>query len=161
MEPTDKPKFAQALIGMGEVYDRTISPAAAGIYFDDLKDYPLADVLAAFSAHRKDPDRGRFFPKVADLIAKLDVTDEQAALVAWADLLPLLLDSRNAQSPDPITERVVQDLGGWTRIGHTPTDKLVWIEKEFVKRYAVYAQHGDKPLLLGPRKGLKLVGKDL
>ncbi len=55
MEPTDKRVFAQTLVGMGEVYDRTISPAAAEIYFQDLKEYPLQAVLQAFAAHRKRP----------------------------------------------------------------------------------------------------------
>lgn len=160
METSDKRIFAENLIGMGEVYDRKISPAAAAIYFDDLKDYPLADVLAAFSAHRKDSDRGRFFPKVADLLDKLQATTEQTAMLAWSEMLPLLKDSQRAISADPVTERVIQDLGGWTRVAHTDTDKLVWVEKEFVRRYQMYSEHGVDVLRIAAPRGLRRIGVD-
>jgi hypothetical protein len=157
MEASDKSKFAASLVGLGELYDRVISVSVAAIYFEDLKAYPLQTVLDALAAHRRDPDRGRFFPKVADLIHKLECSSEEIGLTAWAEVRRLLGDSHNAMSSDPIAERVVQDLGGWVRLGLTDIDKLVWVEKEFVRRYAMYEERGDK-LLLGPRQGLKRIG---
>lgn len=156
METNDKRVFAEALIGMGEVYDRKITPALASVYFDDLAEFDLQEVLSAFTAHRKDPERGRFFPKVADLIDKLAGTNAQIAAVAWSELLPRLRDSRRAMSEDPITERVVQDLGGWVILGSTPTDKLVWVEKEFIKRYEIYAMRRTD-LKQIERSGLRLI----
>ena len=161
MDAEDRLKFAESLIAIGELYDRAVSASLAEMYFGDLAEYPLAAVLQAFQAHRKDPDRGRFFPKIADLISKLGASSGQSAMVAWAEVLPLMRDSRNARSPDPITERVVQDLGGWLRLGQQSAEQLVWTAKEFAQRYEMYAQHGaDMPRIAGPRTGLRLVGRD-
>lgn len=160
MEPTDKRFFAQTLFGMAEIYEKKLNPAVAEIYFDDLRQWPLQEVLQALSDHRKDPERGRWFPKVADVVHKLQGTKRDAGVVAWAAVLPLLKNSRTAMSADPITERVVQDLGGWTRLAMTDQDKLTWVQKEFVERYEIYSQHGDVKQLSGPRTGLRLVGRD-
>lgn len=44
---------------------------AKALYFRALAEHPLAAVRAALDAHVKDPQRGRWFPKPADLIAQL------------------------------------------------------------------------------------------
>lgn len=157
MDANDKRIFADALIAMAEVYGKEITASLAMLYFDDLSEYPLAQVLSAFSAHRKDRDRGRWFPKVADLIDKLEGAADERGMVAWAALLPMLQDSARARSDDPITERVVKDLGGWLRLGHTSVDKLVWVEKEFVRRYQMYSEHGANLQL--ENHGLNRIGK--
>lgn len=54
------------------MYGKEISPALAEMYFNDLSDFSIEAIQAAMSAHRKDSDRGRWFPKVADLIDKLE-----------------------------------------------------------------------------------------
>lgn len=48
-----------------------LSPTAKALYFRALAEHPLAAVRAALDAHVKDPQRGRWFPKPADLIAQL------------------------------------------------------------------------------------------
>jgi hypothetical protein len=157
METTDKRIFGETLISMGELYDRKISPTLAEMYFRDLAEYPLEEVLATFETHRKDPDRGRFFPKIADLMDKLECSSDEAGLVAWVEVRRLMSNSRAAKSADPVAEYVVQELGGWLRLGQTPEEKLVWVEKEFVKRYVMHSERGER-LLLGPRTGLRRIG---
>ncbi|MEN9885589.1 MAG: hypothetical protein RL758_167 [Pseudomonadota bacterium] len=51
------------------------SAEESALFFNALLPYSLAQVSAAFSAHVKDRDRGRFVPKPADIIDKI----EQAA----------------------------------------------------------------------------------
>lgn len=163
MDQRDKGRFAQALVAMGEMYDKDVSQALAAMYFDDLTPYSVDQVLEAMTAHRKDGNRGRFFPKVADLIAKLQPSQAEAALLAWTEVPVLLRNSRAARSSNPITERVVQDLGGWMALGMKTATELVWIEKEFARRYETYAEHGVDAAekvqhIEGPRGGLKLIG---
>ena len=87
MKSTDAVRFAEALIAVGEMYDKPVSNSLARLYFDDLADYDIEHVLSAMSAHRKDADRGRFFPKVADLIHQMKsvprVTRETSMHPAW------------------------------------------------------------------------------
>ncbi|MDR0478310.1 MAG: hypothetical protein LBH31_00600 [Burkholderiaceae bacterium] len=59
-----------------------------GLWFRALSAYRLADVRAAFDAHLTDPQRGRFAPKPADIIAQLDRDDGRpGAQEAWAAAL--------------------------------------------------------------------------
>ena len=71
MTDTDRPAFYRVLIGIGELYDKTLSTAAQVLYWDALKGYALDDLDAAFKAHVTTPDAGRFMPRPADLIARL------------------------------------------------------------------------------------------
>jgi hypothetical protein len=159
MEQRDKGRFAQALVAMGEMFDKDVSQALAVMYFDDLAPYSIDQVLGAMTAHRKDAARGRWFPKVADLVAKLQPTQGEAALLAWTEVPLQLRNSRAACSSNPITERVIQDLGGWPALGLKTTSELVWVEKEFARRYQTYAEHGTEVQALpGPRNGLRLIG---
>ncbi len=117
MQEFDKKRFAEALIAMGESYDREISQAFARMYFDDLKDYPINRVLEAFSEHRRDRDRGRFFPKVSDIIDKLEprnvtyATSNHPALVA--ERLRLAKDGKALVVPGDNESQSI-----WQRMGY-------------------------------------------
>ncbi|HEU6456451.1 MAG TPA: hypothetical protein VN201_13410 [Roseateles sp.] len=59
----------------------------AALAFNALRPYPLADVSAAFSAHVRDPQRGKFAPTPADLIAQIEAARSDGrpgADEAWA-----------------------------------------------------------------------------
>ena len=71
MSKPDKQRFAELLDDLGLIYDREVSVSLKRLYWEDLGAYPIAAIEAAFQAHRRDPDRGRFFPKPADLLARL------------------------------------------------------------------------------------------
>lgn len=164
MEQRDKPRFAEALAGMGEMYDKTVTTSLASMYFADLAEHSIDAVLGAMAAHRKDPDRGRFFPRVADVIHQINaarLNASEAAMLAWVEVPKLLQNSRAAKAADPITERVVSDLGGWVALGRKSPSELVWIAKEFAERYAIYADRGmDVQALTHERTGLRLIGRD-
>ena len=74
--------------GMRELYgvEKQISAQLAKMYWEDLKEFSNEDLEAMFRAHRRDPDRGRFFPKPADLLAKAAKAGPKhlAADAAWS-----------------------------------------------------------------------------
>lgn len=71
MNQQDYDQFGAMLEAMAELYGRTVKPVQTAMYFRALADYPIVAVQAAFDAHAKCPERGRFFPLPADLLAKL------------------------------------------------------------------------------------------
>lgn len=64
-------KLSEVLSGLSAYYDKELNTSQLRIYVDLLADYPIDQVSAAAKKHMQDPDRGRFFPKVADLVAKM------------------------------------------------------------------------------------------
>lgn len=77
MKPSDSPAFFKMLDDTFDVIGKSaaakiISPAAKAIFFNDLKRYPLELVEQSLSAHRMDPDRGRFTPTPADIASQIE-----------------------------------------------------------------------------------------
>lgn len=135
MQHEDKLAFATEMTGVSEIYGKDLSRALMQIYFDTLSEFDIGTVRAAIHAHVKDPERGQFFPKPADLIDKINGTTHEAALSAWPEVLRLAADSRRAESINVLTEQVVRDMGGWRRFGMADSKELGWLQKEFVERY--------------------------
>lgn len=75
MKNTDFDKFGEMLGAVAELYGKAVKPMQTAMYFRVLETASLDSVQAAFDAHARDPERGRFMPLPADLLAKL----EQAA----------------------------------------------------------------------------------
>lgn len=137
MDDSDKKQFAEVLIATGEVYDKAVSSALARLYFQDLQEYPVAAVLGAFAAHRKDPDRGRFFPKPADLIDKLKLSTEDEGIESWESVLKMASNWRNARHINPKVEAAVRAIGGWQRIGMSDRDQIGFLRREFLAAYGM------------------------
>lgn len=95
MFEADKREFAAILQGTMETYNRPISPAALGIWWNALVSYDLSAVQAAFHRHITDPDQGRFPPTPAAIIGQMpDSVAVMSADEAWG-LVIESLDERN------------------------------------------------------------------
>jgi hypothetical protein len=90
MREQDFPSFTQALDDVSALLSKggTQSPTAKAMYFRSLAAHPIEAVRAGFDAHIKDPQRGRFMPTPADVIAQIEglVADDgrPGAEEAWA-----------------------------------------------------------------------------
>ena len=83
MNQQDAPRFFELLdltydmIGVGA--NKVISPGAKAMFFQDLERYPLDLIEASLTAHRQDPERGKFTPKPADVVYLI----ERRRRVSW------------------------------------------------------------------------------
>ena len=84
---SDAERFAGIVRQTMEFYDRTVSDAALRMWWATLADRNLQEVQSGFEAHLKDPDRGRWAPKPADIIAQIEAQQSDAwpgADEAWS-----------------------------------------------------------------------------
>lgn len=74
MREADFPTFAALLDDVAELLPppQPLGATARAMFFRALAEHDLAAVRAALDAHVKDAQRGRWFPKPADLIAQLE-----------------------------------------------------------------------------------------
>lgn len=132
METEHFQEFSRMLTLTAEQYGRSVSPELVRFYFEGLRHLEFDAVRCAFNAHVRNPDAGRFMPRVADIIRAVEPdTVEEDALEA------LRLMSRE----DPITNRVIESMGGWR--AHGQREEQEWQrfgQPEFLRRYAIYSR---------------------
>ena len=151
--------FAMEMAKMSELYQKPMSEAMIALYFDDLAAYAIAAVIAGLRAHRLDPDRGRFFPKPADVVQKVQGDTEARALLAWDDAVAAVIDVGPYESVrfrDPLITRVIAAMGGWPSFYDWSDKEMPFKRKEFCDRYSVYARntrHGEADYLVGLFEG--------
>ena len=71
MTENEKPKFVSAISGIAAFYGTELPQASVAIYWKALREFGLAEIDRALSAHIVNTERGRFMPKPADIIEQL------------------------------------------------------------------------------------------
>lgn len=148
MGHTDRKRFALCLAAASEVYSKVVSQAAANVWWDLTKKYDIEAVETAFAIHMADPDNGQFMPKPADIIRRITGTSQDSALRAWAMVDKAVRSVgpwASVTFDDPITMRVLSDMGGWCWLGDKTDDAWPFVAKEFENRYRGYKQRGELP----------------
>jgi len=151
----DDEKFSGMLIAAGELYNKTLSTAVIGIYWNALKNYDLGEVQRAFSSHAADTDNGQFMPKPADLIRHIQGSKEGRALQAWSKVEKAIRTIGHYDSvvfDDPFIHQIIDEMGGWCKVCGTSEDEMPFKSKEFEKRYRAALLSGlndIQPILIG------------
>lgn len=93
MNNEDRRQFSELLVATMEVYGMPLGPNAIGVWWAALERYPLSHVRAQLSAHIQDPTVGKFAPKPADIIGRLQAFDGRPGPEeAWAIVAPTIGD---------------------------------------------------------------------
>jgi len=93
--------------------------------------------------------RGKFFPRVSDIIESIEGTSADEAELAWICLLNKIEREdyyKSVSFPDyPAIGAVVKAMGGWIEICDMKIDEEKWVKKEFIKMYPIMKKRGDYP----------------
>lgn len=148
MKHEDKTQFATLMGALSEYYNRDISDALIGMYWQGLEHYDIGAVRESLNRHMQNPESGQFFPKIADISKMLGGTTSDKALNAWAKVDKAIRYVGPYQSvafDDPLIHRVLQDMGGWIGLGQKTDEDWPFIAREFENRYRGYAMRNEKP----------------
>ena len=142
MTKNDKVEFAKAITACYMAFDKPADQDQMAVYFDLLSDQNITDVCRAFRAHIKDPDRGRFFPKVADIIYQITGTEKQQddKLASQIELewSKSIRAAANGQKPVNVSVYCLSALeliGGANKLGYTIEKEIPFLRKEFAEKY--------------------------
>ncbi len=148
MVDEDAQRFASGLLALAEYYGKPMSDGVIALYWQGLQDMDIASVEAAIGRHMRNPDNGQFMPKVADLRRMVVGRTADVAAEAWAKVdraIRTVGTYRSVVFDDPLIHRVVQDMGGWVRIGTKGEEEWPFVAKEFENRYRGYAMRSERP----------------
>lgn len=145
MIDSERTQFAAALLSAAEMFDRSITDAAIGVYWLALKPLSLPDFEVALSKHLTDPDKGYRFPLPADLIRQHQAGRPAPWRVAWVEVTEAMSHEGAYQSvlfADGIINAVIQSMGGWVEMCRKDLGEP-WTERSFQQRYEEFADSGE------------------
>ena len=118
MDKPDFKPFTQMLDSVYALHGKSLTAEAKAIFFRAMAQYPLEAVRGAMDAHVKDPQRGQYPPKPADLIAQIVGNDgnRPGPEEAWAIAVRASDEAETVVMNDEIAEawgvaRPIFDLG--------------------------------------------------
>lgn len=150
----DRARLVQTLVGVHGFYDRELSEFAIRIWAEALDGMPIAAVDEAFARHLRDPEAGRWLPKPADILRQLRGDAEQAALIAWGEVLAAARSGK--ATLDPVAREAVQSLGGMSVIQRADESQNGFLQRRFCDAFKAYRARAEAPPLLGADNVLKL-----
>jgi len=145
MRTDDLDRFERLFADVMAYYRQDRSDFTQGLFWSALAPFSFEEVSKAFERHAKDPDQGRFPPKVADLARILEGTTTDKAALAWGKTFGAM-SSVGAYTDvvfdDPAIHAAVQDCGGWPTMCRIETDELSHLQRRFQNAYKAYAEKG-------------------
>lgn len=101
---SDKLKFSGLMDDLGTVYDKVVTVDMKRLYWDDLCHLPIGEIEAGMRAHRRDPERGRYFPRPADILARTISGARMSADEAWTIAIRAMDESDSVCATGEILE---------------------------------------------------------
>lgn len=159
---SDRPAFAEFMLGLGEAYGESVSEARLEIYFAALEDLSLERIRQAGTLLVRTQ---KFFPRVAELRDALTGSVDDRAELAWVAVLNTVRAVGYWGEPawaDPAAERAALDLyGGWKALCErlpAAGPELLGVAKQFKATYAAYARRELATLPPGREEAKALLG---
>ncbi|RDH39967.1 MAG: hypothetical protein CFE62_006250 [Candidatus Aquirickettsiella gammari] len=142
MNTKDQEKFTQGLLILAEVYNRKLSLLLLHTYWDCLKKYSFSvfeTILWNFLNNPNYAKKG--FPSPAEWIKAIEGDADSQSLVAWTEIIKTIRHVGHYDSVifnDPRIHAVIKDMGGWIFLCQQSERELIFLQKEFERRYKNY-----------------------
>jgi hypothetical protein len=122
------------------------------MFYRCLKRFDIEQVEQAFKAHLNDPDVGKFQPKPADIIAKIEGTRQDRtdrASLAWQHMMRNLDTYQTVVFDDPAIHYAIRiAFGDWIKVGQITEQEMPFRRKDFIDAYAAYNPGAPYPGML-------------
>ena len=98
--------------------------------------------------HLKNPDSGQYMPKIADIVRLTEGGTADQAQQAWIKVesaVKRVGTWADVVFDDPLTHRIIADLGGWIWLGQQTEKEWPFVAKRFEAAYRGYRARGEVP----------------
>jgi len=147
MDSINKKQFADQFALTCLAYEKSFNKELASLYFSDLSEYGISEVVGAFTRHRKDTDRGRFFPKVADLIYQITGTEKQQAEslehqaeLEWAQIYRAAANGNEPKNISIEALAALRSIGGSSKVGYSLEKDIPFLKRDFIALFKSISQ---------------------
>lgn len=137
----DRERLLQTLAATYAYYERELSEFVLQVWIEDIGEYPIDDVCAAFARHRRDPQRGQWPPKSADILRLMNGDIDDHALVAWGEVIAAARSG--GKRFDGPTQEAIDSMGGMGRLRLATEAENGFLQRQFVAAYKAYRHRAD------------------
>ncbi len=161
----DKAAFKEFMAGIGEVFNKEITPVLTKIYWKVLEPFNSDECKKAFSLAIT---YCKFFPKPADLIEFMNGSLEQRAIIEADKLIAFRRENSEwdyykelpeiPEMIDPVTRYLMTcrwDYVRWAKDFNLGEDLPFW-KREFISSYLAHSKIGNLQVE-APKRKLKLI----
>lgn len=138
--------FQALLTDVLAYYGKDCSKFTLDVWWGACQNFDYEQVETALKRHATDPDRGRFSPKVADIVRVLQGTSTDRAAIAWGKVHSAM-SSVGAYSDvvfdDPAIHAVIEDIGGWPKVCRMEVSELSYLQHRFQEAHRAYTERGQ------------------
>lgn len=149
MDANDFDDFRDVINSTAELYSKTdLSEFALSLWWKALEHYSFQEVKSGLSRHIRNPDNGQFMPKPADVVRAIGGTSQDNSAHAWSKVDKAVRTVGTYQDvvfDDPYIHAVLDDMGGWIRLGTETEEAWPFIQREFETRYRGLMTRGANP----------------
>lgn len=142
----DRKRLAATLVGAYGFYDRELNDFSIRVWCDALDGLDADVIDAAFARHLRDPDAGRWCPKPADILRQVHGDTEQAALIAWGEVIASA-KAGGARFEGP-AQAALDSMGGMGRIQRASEQENGFLQRQFIAAFKAFRAAEDAPPLL-------------
>ncbi|MHB1701197.1 MAG: DUF6475 domain-containing protein [Acidobacteriaceae bacterium] len=146
MKKTDYERFANLLNAFAEIHGKPLSTGAIGLWWQALERFDITQIEDAFSQIVKDPDKGQFMPKPADVIRAIEGSKVDRAALAWGKVLDAARRVgayADVVFDDAAIHAAIEDQGGWPKVCRTEVDELGYLQHRFCESHRAYTARGE------------------
>lgn len=157
MNQTEKQSFFSMLSDVMSYYKQDTSEFMLNVFWDACKGVEYEQVCKAINSHVKDPDKGQFAPKVADIVRLLVGTKSDRGALAWGRVYESLCSVgayTDVCFDDPAIHAAIADCGGWVKMCRSDIEELSYLQHRFCQSYQAYVNKGEftyPKVLIGDR----------
>lgn len=139
-------QFQALLTDVLAYYGKDVSGFTLDVWWGACQNFDYEQIEKALKRHATDPDRGRFAPKVADIVRVLQGTTTDRAAIAWGKVHSAM-SSVGAYSDivfdDPAIHAVIEDMGGWPKVCRMEIAELSYAQHRFQEAHRAYTERGQ------------------
>ena len=138
-------KFASLMNTLGLVFGETISQERIAIYYENLCDFPIAEIEMGIKRTIKERQYNKL-PTIAEIIGKIAGTTEEHAIRAWSELSQKFTVTSTMPEFDhsEISIIITDYMGGWDKVYYFDQPTF-WEEQKlretFIQAYKVYVEN--------------------
>lgn len=135
----NRERLLMTLAGVYTYYERELSEYIVSVWVEDLDGYEIADIERAFARHRRDPERGQWLPKVADILRQLHGDAGQNAAIAWGKVIECARAGGAGYEDLPAESKAALDsIGGLSMLRRADERQTAYLQRQFVAAHRAH-----------------------